>query len=416
MKKARELRIGQGSAFVSFCDVNKERQLQGERNSKASGIHTGAGLNGTCHKERWAPSSSGVHGKEAGSSQPESSQMCSEVVVPSKYGGNMRGFQSERVAQGQKMENSSENNETLEERTEQTKVSPIKNSPFLRFPEREKYGMDEYCFRRSNLGFRGEKPEEKWPSRRPSPMESVLPPVYPPNMPFSILKLHHMVPEMGPMLPPAPPSHNPVSHIIPSSVSGGIPALPGLPQPLHPSALMSQLNPMYSSMIPPETNPLNLPPGAMIGPHGHPHLNIHNHHFPLYVPPVLGAPPPQPLLAPNQHLIGPGPPQAPHWPASMPISLNERKLELAERREAALNKFRRKRKDRCFEKKIRYVSRKRLAEQRPRNRGQFVKQVENGAEKGEDDSEDEEEYDEEEENGDDGSSPEYSSKAVRHSQ
>ncbi|KAG9453793.1 hypothetical protein H6P81_006697 [Aristolochia fimbriata] len=43
-------------------------------------------------------------------------------------------------------------------------------------------------------------------------------------------------------------------------------------------------------------------------------------------------------------------------------------------REAALTKFRQKRKERCFEKKVRYQSRKRLAEQRPRVRGQFVRQ------------------------------------------
>ncbi|KAJ4719762.1 Two-component response regulator-like protein [Melia azedarach] len=43
-------------------------------------------------------------------------------------------------------------------------------------------------------------------------------------------------------------------------------------------------------------------------------------------------------------------------------------------REAALNKFRQKRKERCFEKKVRYQSRKKLAEQRPRVRGQFVRQ------------------------------------------
>ncbi|CAI5462304.1 unnamed protein product [Closterium sp. Yama58-4] len=43
-------------------------------------------------------------------------------------------------------------------------------------------------------------------------------------------------------------------------------------------------------------------------------------------------------------------------------------------REAALNKFRLKRKERNFEKKVRYQSRKRLAEQRPRFRGQFVRQ------------------------------------------
>ncbi|KAL5733383.1 hypothetical protein ACOSP7_032723 [Xanthoceras sorbifolium] len=44
-------------------------------------------------------------------------------------------------------------------------------------------------------------------------------------------------------------------------------------------------------------------------------------------------------------------------------------------REAALHKFRQKRKERCFEKKVRYQSRKKLAEQRPRVRGQFVRQV-----------------------------------------
>lgn len=43
-------------------------------------------------------------------------------------------------------------------------------------------------------------------------------------------------------------------------------------------------------------------------------------------------------------------------------------------REAALNKFRQKRKERNFGKKVRYQSRKRLAEQRPRVRGQFVRQ------------------------------------------
>ncbi|KAK9093742.1 hypothetical protein Scep_025211 [Stephania cephalantha] len=44
-------------------------------------------------------------------------------------------------------------------------------------------------------------------------------------------------------------------------------------------------------------------------------------------------------------------------------------------REAALNKFRLKRKDRCYEKKVRYESRQKLAEQRPRVKGQFVRQV-----------------------------------------
>ncbi|XP_019179827.1 PREDICTED: two-component response regulator-like APRR5 [Ipomoea nil] len=47
-------------------------------------------------------------------------------------------------------------------------------------------------------------------------------------------------------------------------------------------------------------------------------------------------------------------------------------------REAALTKFRLKRKDRCYEKKVRYESRKKLAEQRPRVKGQFVRRQATG--------------------------------------
>lgn len=43
-------------------------------------------------------------------------------------------------------------------------------------------------------------------------------------------------------------------------------------------------------------------------------------------------------------------------------------------RAAALSRFREKRKNRTFQKKVRYESRKKLAEQRPRIGGQFVKQ------------------------------------------
>ncbi|XP_019412762.1 PREDICTED: two-component response regulator-like APRR3 isoform X2 [Lupinus angustifolius] len=50
-------------------------------------------------------------------------------------------------------------------------------------------------------------------------------------------------------------------------------------------------------------------------------------------------------------------------------------------REAALTKFRQKRKERCFDKKVRYHSRKKLAEQRPRIRGQFVRHILPGEEK-----------------------------------
>ncbi|KAL1565483.1 two-component response regulator-like APRR5 isoform X4 [Salvia divinorum] len=51
-------------------------------------------------------------------------------------------------------------------------------------------------------------------------------------------------------------------------------------------------------------------------------------------------------------------------------------------REAALTKFRLKRKERCFEKKVRYESRRKLAEQRPRVRGQFVRHVPDDAQPG----------------------------------
>eukprot|EP00250_Pteridium_aquilinum_P017081 c23442_g2_i1 orf=145-2274(-) len=44
-------------------------------------------------------------------------------------------------------------------------------------------------------------------------------------------------------------------------------------------------------------------------------------------------------------------------------------------REAVLYKFREKRKMRCFDKKVRYQSRKKLAEQRPRVKGQFVRRA-----------------------------------------
>ncbi|PON68938.1 Two-component response regulator-like [Parasponia andersonii] len=63
------------------------------------------------------------------------------------------------------------------------------------------------------------------------------------------------------------------------------------------------------------------------------------------------------------------------WPSFGGSSSNEVKLNKVDRREAALIKFRQKRKERCFDKKIRYVNRKKLAERRPRVRGQFVRKV-----------------------------------------
>lgn len=58
-----------------------------------------------------------------------------------------------------------------------------------------------------------------------------------------------------------------------------------------------------------------------------------------------------------------------------PSSSEMKMKKVVDRREAALIKFRQKRKERCFDKKIRYANRKKLAERRPRVRGQFVRKV-----------------------------------------
>ncbi|KAL2639559.1 hypothetical protein AAZV13_06G178800 [Glycine max] len=77
--------------------------------------------------------------------------------------------------------------------------------------------------------------------------------------------------------------------------------------------------------------------------------------------------------------LQPGQIPNPHsWQSFGNSSPSEAKLIKVDRREAALMKFRQKRKERCFDKKIRYINRKRLAERRPRVRGQFVRKL-NGA-------------------------------------
>lgn len=68
-------------------------------------------------------------------------------------------------------------------------------------------------------------------------------------------------------------------------------------------------------------------------------------------------------------------PTAHPWPSYGSSSSAEGNASKIDRREAALIKFRQKRKERCFDKKIRYVNRKRLAERRPRVRGQFVRKI-----------------------------------------
>ncbi|ONI08737.1 hypothetical protein PRUPE_5G198000 [Prunus persica] len=100
----------------------------------------------------------------------------------------------------------------------------------------------------------------------------------------------------------------------------------------------------------------------------------------------------QPGQMPNTH----------SWPSFGNSSSTEVNLNKVDRREAALIKFRQKRKERCFDKKIRYVNRKRLAERRPRVRGQFVRKLNgvnvdlNGEPASVDDDDEEDEKDDEE--------------------
>ncbi|KAL6973407.1 Tor complex Tor2 interacting protein 1 [Sarracenia purpurea var. burkii] len=161
-----------------------------------------------------------------------------------------------------------------------------------------------------------------------------------------------------------------------------------------------------------------------IHPINEPHPDISSFHpptpYPYYISGVMN----QVMLPQYGHIPQcpphvPGMASFPYYPLSlcvqpgqMPIShpwlsyggssssAMEGKLGKVDRREAALRKFRQKRKDRCFDKKIRYVNRKRLAERRPRERGQFVRKnginVDLNGQPGLlDFDEDEEEYEEE---------------------
>lgn len=101
-------------------------------------------------------------------------------------------------------------------------------------------------------------------------------------------------------------------------------------------------------------------------------LSQYNHHA-QFVPHVNG------MASFPYYPVGmclqPGQMSANSWPSFGSSSSTEVKINKIDRREAALIKFRQKRKERCFDKKIRYVNRKRLAERRPRVRGQFVRKV-----------------------------------------
>ncbi|GAU46117.1 hypothetical protein TSUD_192780 [Trifolium subterraneum] len=78
---------------------------------------------------------------------------------------------------------------------------------------------------------------------------------------------------------------------------------------------------------------------------------------------------------PAQHAYPYYTPGGHSWPSLGSSTSCEANLRKVDRREAALMKFRQKRKERCFDKKIRYVNRKQLAERRPRVRGQFVRKL-----------------------------------------
>ncbi|EFH42627.1 pseudo-response regulator 3 [Arabidopsis lyrata subsp. lyrata] len=69
-----------------------------------------------------------------------------------------------------------------------------------------------------------------------------------------------------------------------------------------------------------------------------------------------------------------------------PLNQQSSGSDRSAQREAALMKFRLKRKERCFEKKVRYHSRKKLAEQRPRVKGQFIRNPLHDYKSGSDDS------------------------------
>lgn len=104
-----------------------------------------------------------------------------------------------------------------------------------------------------------------------------------------------------------------------------------------------------------------------------PHYNHLTHCPPHHMPgmPPFNYYPLGPCVQQGQQL--PSNPQMPSFGNSSPGG--GAKLGKVDRREAALIKFRQKRKERCFDKKIRYVNRKKLAERRPRVRGQFVRKV-----------------------------------------
>ncbi|KAK9748071.1 hypothetical protein RND81_02G033500 [Saponaria officinalis] len=128
----------------------------------------------------------------------------------------------------------------------------------------------------------------------------------------------------------------------------------------------------YPYYMPGMMNQVMMPPAHMypkdLQGHGSSSMMPHYNHLPH-------CPSHMPGVAPfTYYPMGMCPPQGQLPPFGNPPS-NEANLSKVDRREAALIKFRQKRKERCFDKKIRYVNRKKLAERRPRVRGQFVRKA-----------------------------------------
>lgn len=173
---------------------------------------------------------------------------------------------------------------------------------------------------------------------------------------------------------------------LPPGLMPPMPLPPGMPPGLAANLIgQMQFSPFFQNML----NPHVIRPPAQRVPTPPPAPMPQSK--PLQVRSARFSPPPPSTGGPVNGVPVVGPP-APMWPLLQ--AGVDRKLDQAERREAALSKFRQKRKDRCFAKKIRYASRKKLAEARPRIKGQFVRQKEGGAPGG---GGDEEEVDEEEE-------------------
>ncbi|CAN4086312.1 unnamed protein product [Withania somnifera] len=138
----------------------------------------------------------------------------------------------------------------------------------------------------------------------------------------------------------------------------------------------------YSYFMSGAMNQTMMPPSAQI--YQKNLQDLHNHANSAASPQYNHMPPCPPHMHgmasfPYYHMglcIGPSQMPTPHqWPTIGNSPSAEGKWSKVDRRKAALMKFRQKRKERCFDKKIRYVNRKKLAERRPRVRGQFVRKV-----------------------------------------